>query len=276
VAYKPSLKNVTLSIGGTMLQTRGSIIPIKDSTETRETRLSMLDDAGHKVKQVYVCGENTCTPADGGPGWTVSQLKLRGREENGQMVVLTPEDLADDDADALETGVLQLDVRPAKQVDGQTWPGQGAYWFEPDRPDPFYGFLSEAARNTDVALIGVMRARGADKLYRVVPFIDGFALQEILRPQDVRDFTAPTANLGDKERDMGNQLMDALVEDFDPAEYASDKVAKLRELLAAKAGTGAPVAPKTKAAKTAEPDLGDALAAALAAAKAGKKGKKAG
>jgi len=272
--FKPSLKDVTVSITGTMVNTRGSIIPINDSTETRETKLKMLDDAGHKVDQYYLCHEGTCTYPHGQQGFRTGDLKLRGREESGKMIVVPPEQLEELNASGLETGVLELDVYPAEQVDAQTWPGAKGYWFQPDRADSFYGFLVEKARNPKVALIGLMRARGSDKLYRVVPFLDGFALQETLRPQDVREFPAIPVTVGEKEQAMGDKLLDALIDDFDPEDYASDRVQRLREILAA-AEDGVVLAPSSKPAK-AQPadDLSSVLEAALAAADATKASKK--
>jgi non-homologous end joining protein Ku len=276
--YKPSLKDVTVSITGMgMMYTIGSIVPIKDSTDERETKLMRLDPAGHKPEQYYVCNDGCQYPA-GQPGFRAGELTQRGRMEGGKLIVVDTSKVADSGPE-LESGKLELDVRPADQVDTKTWPGGAAYWFEPNRSDPFFAFLCQAARQTDVALIGVMRNRGVDKLYRLVPFQDGVALQEVLRPQDVREFTAAKATVSDKERDMGNQLMEALREDFDPAEYASEQVAALRQAIAEAAAAGggapAPAAPaKGKKAPKVEASFADQLEASLAQATA-KKGKKA-
>jgi non-homologous end joining protein Ku len=277
MAYRASANNVKVSITGTLLSTVGSIIPIKDTEDQRDTKLSMICPAcrDSKLDQFYRCKKG-CLPEDpDAPGWTTKEIPDRGREVDGKIVAIDPDQLEEAQASLLEKGVLALDVRPAESVTLNTWPGGTAYWFEPDRADPFYGFLVELACNPEVALIGLMNLRGGDKLYRLCPWGGGLVLQEVLRPQDVRTFQVHQVNLGDAEKAMGDALVKALMADFNPDDYASEKVAAYRQLIADAAAAenpngAAPASVAKKSKKAAEPDLTSMLAAALAVATARK------
>lgn len=269
----------TVQIRLSMLNVTGKIANIRCKDGEKATKMFLVDPGNHPVTQIYVCAEDpaTCKPDNGELGWRISDLPNRGMYvgEAGKVVVMTQDEIDDARGCTLESGLLELAVHPAEQVDAQTWPSGTTYWFEPEKPEsnPIYRFLTEMVEDRTIALVGTMNLRGAGKFYRLIPAPGGgLLLSELLRPSELHETEAPLAKEpGEKEWKMGRTLVSALVEDFDPEAYANERVAALRALIDSKTPDGSVTQiTKAKKAPKAEDDLTAMLEAALALAEAKK------
>lgn len=157
--------------------------------------------------------------------------------EDGEMVVLTNEDLADLPVSSSREIVVDKFV-PGDQIDPMLL--DKAYYLEPDaaavKP---YILLREALNQSDrVALVTVsLRTRMTPAVLRVKD--DVIALQTLLWPDEIRaaDFGV-LADADDsvkaQEQSMAQMLVDSLAGDYDPDEYEDDYESAVRAVVEAK------------------------------------------
>lgn len=213
-----------------------------------------------------VCGEDVA----------YSDIAKGYETDDGQMVVLTDEDLADLPL-ATEREIEVLEFVPADQVDPILL--ARTYYLEPDRTAAkAYTLLREALSATDLMAVvkvalrqresmGVLRVRG-----------DVICLQTLLWPDEVRaaDFPILDApvSVRPQELAMASSLVESMVADFDPSAFEDRYATALRSLIDAKieAGTAlTPPAPTTTAPTGGEVvDLLAALQRSVEAARAGR------
>jgi non-homologous end joining protein Ku len=204
------------------------------------------------------------------------RVRVEGRGKNATLTLVDAAEIEAANATTFEKGELALTVCPADQVEARTYPGGNIYCFVPEKPDKVYAMLLKAAADQAKAIIGILNMRGTEKLYRLENYQGTLRVVELLRPEETANFDVlVTPPLDSKEQAMFDQLVEAVEEDFDADQYASTRLASLKQLLAEKAGTVAPAATATPAAPAKKPaDTLDALTAAVNAAKAAKvKGK---
>lgn len=157
--------------------------------------------------------------------------------EDGEMVVLTNEDLADLPVSSSREIAVDKFV-PGDQIDPMLL--DKAYYLEPDaaavKP---YILLREALNQSDrVALVTVsLRTRMTPAVLRVKD--DVIALQTLLWPDEIRaaDFGV-LADADDsvkaQEQSMAQMLVDSLAGDYDPDEYEDDYESAVRAVVEAK------------------------------------------
>ena len=144
--------------------------------------------------------------------------------EDGQMVVLTDDDLADLPTRSSREIAVEKFV-PADQIDPMLL--DKCYYLEPDKTaTKAYALLRDALKEADrMAIVTVsIRARMTIAVLRVPD--DVIVMQTMLWPDEIR--SPEFANLGDQtdasaaELAMAKMLVESLAGDYDPAGYEDD------------------------------------------------------
>jgi DNA end-binding protein Ku len=156
--------------------------------------------------------------------------------QDGQMVVLTDEDLADLPTRSSREIAVQKFV-PADQIDPMVL--DKSYYLEPDKTATKpYALLRDALKAADrMAIVTVsIRARMTMAVLRVKD--DVIVMQTMLWPDEIR--SAEFANLGEDadakpaELAMANMLVESLAGDYEPGDYEDDYQAAVESLVKAK------------------------------------------
>lgn len=254
-------KDFRISLG--LASTRGKLLTIK-ATAPKDASFNLICPAcqDEQLKQYLVgaCGHHP----ESAPGYTKDQV-LKGQKVDDKWIVVTEEQAKAATASTRELNALDLNIHDIAEVESQTWASGAMYWFQPDREtDEFFELLAEYVGHYEHAYIGVVNLRGNDKLVRLQPHNGGVVVQELLRPEEVNEFAHEPFHVATAQESVFNELVNAVVKPFDPAEYKSDRADKVRSLV----DNAEELPLKTKADEKA---LLDQLEAALAAAKKAKK-----
>jgi DNA end-binding protein Ku len=171
------------------------------------------EDGGRiKYKRVCsVCGEEV----------SYDEIAKGYESPDGQLVILTDEDLAD----LPVSGSREIEVErfvPAEQIDPMLL--ERSYYLAPDRTGTKpYALLREALAEADrMALVRVaIRNRSTMAVLRVRD--DVIVLQTMLWPDEIRqpefDTGADAADLRPQELAMAASLIDSMTGDYDPEEF---------------------------------------------------------
>jgi DNA end-binding protein Ku len=174
------------------------------------------EDGGRiKYKRVCsVCGEEV----------SFDEIAKGYESPDGQLVILTDEDLAD----LPVSGSREIEVErfvPAEQIDPMLL--ERSYYLEPDRTGTKpYALLREALAEAErMALVRVaIRNRSTMAVLRVRD--DVIVLQTMLWPDEIRqpefDTGADAADLRPQELAMAASLIDSMTGDYDPEEFDDD------------------------------------------------------
>jgi len=181
--------------------------------------------------------------------------------EDGQMVVLTDDDLADLPTRSSREIAVDKFV-PADQIDPMLL--DKSYYLEPDKSavKP-YALLRDALKSADrMAIVtGSIRTRMAIAVLRVRD--DVIVMQTMLWPDEIR--SPEFASLGEEtdakpaELAMANMLVESLAGDYDPGDYEDDYKGAVDALVQAKIEGGE--VRETPAAKDSSGEVLDLLAA---------------
>lgn len=267
-------KAVSLSMGP-FLSTTIDLLPLANTEDAKETKTSMVcpdcpDDDAAKMEQFYVgsCGH---TPKDakgfktGGCAKGVAVgSKWKKVDEDALEEALTSD---------IQKNQMEVLIRPAAEVDSQTWPSGTSYWAEaPKGSEKFVAVFADLAASPDYALIGLLVLRGTERLYRLRPLNGGIVLQQILRPQEMHQYTADLPPLDEQVRKTLPLIVEGQVAPFDPEAFRSEAVARVKAMLAevSEDGTGATITTLPTAPKQDSGDVMAALEAMLAANQARK------
>jgi DNA end-binding protein Ku len=161
--------------------------------------------------------------------------------EDGQMVVLTDEDLAELPVSSSREIAVEKFV-PADQIDPMLL--EKSYYLEPDKAAAKpYALLRDALKAADrMAIVTVsIRTRMTVAVLRVRD--DVIVMQTMLWPDEVR--SPELANLGDAdsaakpaELKMANMLVESLAGDYDPGDYEDDYEQAVEAVVRAKLAGG--------------------------------------
>ncbi len=213
------------------------------------------EDGGRiKYKRVCsVCGEEV----------SYDEIAKGYESPDGQLVILTDEDLAD----LPVSGSREIEVErfvPAEQIDPMLL--EKSYYLEPDgmgtKP---YALLREALRKADrMAIVHVaIRNRSTMAVLRVRD--DVIVLQTMLWPDEIRqpdfDTLADASTLRPQELAMAASLIDSMTGDYDPDEFEDDYREAVVALLEGKVARGAASAAPTARETTSGGEVVDLLAA---------------
>ena len=183
---------------------------------------------------------------------------------DGQLVILTDEDLAD----LPVTSSREIEVErfvPAEQIDPMLL--EKSYYLEPEKGGVKpYALLREALRSADrMALVHVaIRQRSTLAVLRVRG--DVIVMQTMLWPDEIRrpdfDTLGDAADLRPQELAMAGSLVDSMTGDYVPEEFADDYREAVEGLLSAKlVGGDTREVPAAKAAPGGAGQVVDLLAA---------------
>ena len=261
MAPRSVAKDVTISMGP-FLSTRVSLYGLANMEDAKETKTSLVcpdcpEDNTAKMEQFYVasCGH---VPEGQTKGFKTGEC-AKGVQVGETWKKVDEAALAEAKASDLAKNQIELLVRPAAEVDNQTWPTGSSYWAEPAKGgEKVLGVFAELAANPEYAVLGLLIVKGVEKLYRLRLLNGGIVLQQVLRPQEMNQFSAnlpaPTA----QERQTLDLVVAGQVEAFDPEAFRSQTVERMKAILAeAGGGSGA-----TITALPTKPDTsGDVMAA---------------
>ena len=207
-------------------------VPVKMYTATSSHDVSFHQvhrSDGGRIKYRRVC--DACGEEVG-----YDEIAKGYEAPDGQLVILTDEDLADLPVTASREIEVDRFV-PAEQIDPMLL--EKSYYLEPEKGGVKpYALLREALRSADrMALVHVaIRQRSTLAVLRVRG--DVIVLQTMLWPDEIRrpDFNTlgDAADLRPQELAMAGSLVDSMTGDYVPEEFADDYREAVEGLLSAK------------------------------------------
>ena len=211
-------------------------VPVKMYTATSSHDVSFHQvhrSDGGRITYRRVCG--ACGEAVG-----YDEIAKGYESPDGQLVILTDEDLAD----VPITSSREIEVErfvPAEQIDPMLL--EKSYYLEPEKGGVKpYALLREALREADrMALVHVaIRQRSTLAVLRVRD--DVIVLQTMLWPDEIRepDFEnlGSASDLRPQELAMASSLVDSMTGDYVPDEFADDYREAVEALVEAKLAGG--------------------------------------
>jgi len=188
--------------------------------------------------------------------------------ENGEMVILTDDDMADLPLTSSREIAVEKFV-PSEQIDPMLF--EKSYYLEPEKTGAKpYGLLRQALLDADrMAVVTVaLRQRTTVAVLRVRD--DVIVLQTMMWPDEVRqpDFAVEAGEVKDAEVKMANMLVETLAGDFDASEFSDGYADAVDALVKAKIEGGEVKRTETSAKTSGEVvDLLAALQRSVEAAK---------
>ncbi|MEW1963221.1 Ku protein [Microbacterium sp. NPDC077644] len=210
-------------------------VPVKvySATEDHDVSLHQVhDEDGGRIRYKRIC--EVC-------GEVVPYQNIdRAYEDDGQMVVLTKEDL---DALPAERS-REIDVVefvPSDQVDLLTL--DKAYYLEPDSKSPkAYVLLRKTLEQTDRTAIVRFTLRQKTRLAALRVRGDVLVLQTLLWADEVREASFEALDedvqISKKELELSANLVDSYSGDFEPESFVDEYQKELRTLIDAKIEAG--------------------------------------
>ena len=186
---------------------------------------------------------------------------------NGEMVVLTDEDLAELPLPTAH-GIEVLHFSPVDQVDPIMW--ERSYYTEPDPQGVrAYALLRDALERSGMVAVAKVALRNRESLALLRTRDGVIVLVTLMWPDEVRvadfEFLEEDVEVRSQELKMAASLIDSMTVDFDPAQYTDQYREALEELVEAKIEGHEVTAPPPPPEKPVT-SLADALRASLAAA----------
>src|SRR5215212_5023779 len=154
--------------------------------------------------------------------------------EDGEMVILTDEDMAELPSTSSREIAVEKFV-PSQQIDPMLF--EKSYYLEPESSGAKpYALLRQALIDADrMAVVTVaLRQRTSVAVLRVRD--DVIVLQTMMWPDEIRqpDFNIDTGEVKDAEVKMANMLVETLAGDFDASEFEDDYAEAVDALVRAK------------------------------------------
>ena len=209
---------------------------------------------------------------DNGEEVEFSDIAKAYESEDGEMVILTKEDLATLPVEQTHE-IAVTEFVPADQVDPVAF--DSAYFLEPaSRSNRAYVLMREALESTDRLAICTFTLRSRTRLCALRVYEDVLMLQTLLWPDEIRPASLEgldtEAKVRPQEVKMAASLIETMAADFEPEKYEDDYQNQLKELIEAKAAGGEafPVEEREEASDDDENDeVADLLAALRASVK---------
>jgi DNA end-binding protein Ku len=197
---------------------------------------------GSRLKQQYIC------PVD---QEIVSRDEMvKGYEfAKDQYVTFTPEELKAVEAQSTQSIEIEEFV-PLEKIDPVYF--DKPYYLGPDKGgDKAYSLLAEVMRRTGRSALARYAARGKQYLVLLRPMGPGLVMQQLLYPDEVRDFAEVPLHpveVREQEVKLAMQLVDQIAaEEFHPEKYEDDVRKRIQALVDQKvAGQEISVVPEEK------------------------------
>ncbi len=244
-------------------------VPVKlySATESHDVSFRQVHAKdGGRIKYQRVCSLD-------GEEVAYADIAKGYETDDGEMVILTDEDLADLPLSSSKEIAVEKFV-PAEQIDPMML--EKSYYLEPEksgvRP---YALLRDALRESDrVAVVTVaLRTRTSPALLRVRD--DVLVMQTLMWPDEIRAADFPVLeDAGEpkkQELKMAQMLLETLAGDFDAEDFQDDYAEAVEKLVEAKREGGEVTRTKPEEASSGEVvDLLAALQRSVEAAKTGR------
>ncbi|MBB0995291.1 Ku protein [Dietzia sp. SLG510A3-3B2-2] len=177
---------------------------------------------------------------DNGEEVEFSDIAKAYESEEGEMVILTKEDLASLPVEQSHE-IEVTEFVPADQVDPVAF--DSAYFLEPaSRSNRAYVLMREALESTDRLAICTFTLRNRTRLCALRVYKDVLMLQTLLWPDEIRpailEGLDKEAKVRPQEVKMAASLIETMAADFEPEKYEDDYQNQLKELIEAKAAGG--------------------------------------
>jgi DNA end-binding protein Ku len=189
---------------------------------------------------------------------------------NGEMVVLTDEDMAELPLPTAH-GIEVLQFSPNEQVDSIMW--ERSYYTEPE-PNGVraYALLRDALDRSGMVAVAKVALRQRESLAALRVRDGVIVLVTLMWPDEIRipdfEFLEEDVEVRSQELKMAASLIDSMTVDFDPSQYTDHYREAVEELVEAKVEGHEVAAPAPREEKPVT-SLADALRASLAAAGGG-------
>lgn len=205
---------------------------------------------------------------DNGEEVEFSDIAKAYESEEGEMVILTKEDLASLPVEQNHE-IEVTEFVPADQVDPVAF--DNAYFLEPaSRSNRAYVLMREALQQTDRLAICTFTLRNRTRLCALRVYKDVLMLQTLLWPDEIRpailEGLDKEAKVRPQEVKMAASLIETMAADFEPEKYEDDYQNQLKELIEAKAAGGEAFTVEEK--ESSDDDGDDEVADLLAALRA--------
>ena len=205
-------------------------VPVKlySATESHDVSFRQVHAKdGGRIKYQRVCSID-------GEEVAYADIAKGYETEDGEMVILTDDDMADLPATSSREIAVEKFV-PSDQIDPMLL--EKSYYLEPEKTGAKpYALLREALMEADrMAVVTVaLRQRTTIAVLRVKD--DVIVLQTMMWPDEIRtpDFNVETGEVKDSEVKMANMLVETLAGDFDASEFEDDYAGAVQELVKAK------------------------------------------
>ncbi len=205
-------------------------VPVKlySATESHDVSFRQVHAKdGGRIKYQRVC-------AIDGEEVAYADIAKGYETEDGEMVILSDEDMADLPSTSSREIAVEKFV-PSEQIDPMLF--EKSYYLEPEKSGAKpYALLRQALVDADrMAVVTVaLRQRTAVAVLRVRD--DVIVLQTMMWPDEVRepDFKIEVGEIKDAEVKMAHMLVETLAGDFDASEFEDDYAGAVQELVKTK------------------------------------------
>lgn len=209
-------------------------VPVKlySATESHDVSFRQVHAKdGGRIKYQRVCSID-------GEEVAYADIAKGYETEDGEMVILTDEDMAELPVTSSREIAVEKFV-PSDQIDPMLF--EKSYYLEPEKSGAKpYALLRQALLDADrMALVTVaLRQRTTLAVLRVRD--DVIVLQTMMWPDEIRvpDFSIETGEVKDAEVKMADMLVQTLAGDFDADEYDDDYAEAVQALVEAKVEGG--------------------------------------
>ena len=230
-------------------------VPVKlySATESHDVSFRQVHAKdGGRIKYQRVC-------AIDGEEVAYADIAKGYETENGEMVILTDEDMAELPLKSSREIAVESFV-PSNQIDPMLF--EKSYYLEPEKSGAKpYALLRQALIDADrMAVVTVaLRQRTSTAVLRVRD--DVIVMQTMMWPDEVRqpDFKIETGEIKDAEVKMAHMLVETLAGDFEVDDFKDDYAEAVEALVKAKVEGGE--VKKTKTAAKSSGEVVDLLAA---------------
>jgi DNA end-binding protein Ku len=205
-------------------------VPVKlySATESHDVSFRQVHAKdGGRIKYQRVCSID-------GEEVAYADIAKGYETEDGEMVILTDEDMAELPSTSSREIAVEKFV-PSDQIDPMLF--EKSYYLEPESSGAKpYALLRQALLDADrMAVVTVaLRQRTTVAVLRVRD--DVIVLQTMMWPDEIRqpDFNIDTGKAKDAEVKMANMLVETLAGDFDPSEFEDDYAEAVEALVKTK------------------------------------------
>ncbi|HEX5861804.1 MAG TPA: Ku protein [Nocardioides sp.] len=209
-------------------------VPVKlySATESHDVSFRQVHAKdGGRIKYQRVCSID-------GEEVAYADIAKGYETEDGEMVILTDEDMAELPSTSSREIAVEKFV-PSDQIDPMLF--EKSYYLEPESSGAKpYALLRQALLDADrMAVVTVaLRQRTTVAVLRVRD--DVIVLQTMMWPDEIRrpDFNIDSGKAKDAEVKMANMLVETLAGDFDPTEFEDDYAEAVEALVKAKVEGG--------------------------------------